>query len=154
MVGEHVAFQHLSAPYLTYFRVLNCSGEDWRVFALADTVHHTVVYSYFGALGYGWLGSIKACTEWAQLALGIGTDAWWMYKTKIGHELSAVESATKQEDETTNRAIALLLLLRYAMLRWAEANLGRAGTSKEQVEGHVQAHGQGGQQKMERKKES
>lgn len=150
VVGEHVAFHHLSAPYLTYFRVLNCSGEDWRVFALANTVHHTVVYSYFGGLGYGWLRSIKACTGWAQLVLGIGADAWWMYKTKIGHELGAVESPTKQEGETTNRAIALLLLLRYAMLRWAEANVGRAGMSKEQREMHAQAHGQGGQEKMER----
>ena len=110
------------------------------------------MYSYFGGLGYGWLRNLKAFTGWAQLVLGIGTDTWWMYRTSIGHELSAVESLTKKEDETTNRAIALLLLLRYAMLHWKEGNTGRAGMSKEDRERRTQAQGQMKQTEVEGKK--
>lgn len=154
VIGEHMAFHHISTPYLTYFRGLNCSRDDWRVFALANTVHHTVMYSYFGGLGYGWLRSITAVTGWAQLILGIGTDAWWMWRTNIGHDPSAVESLTKTEDETTNRAIALLLLLRYAMLRWNEGNTGRAGMSKEERERYRLAQGHKEQGTVENKKKT
>ncbi len=154
VVGQYMAFQHLSTPYLTYFRVLNCSGGDWRVFALANAVHQTVMYSYFGGLGQWlpWLRNTKLYTGWAQLILGIGTDAWWMWRTNIGKELGPAETFKKNDDEATNRAIAVLLLLRYAMLRWAEANTGRAGVSKGETEQHSQTPRQEQHARVEGKK--
>ena len=143
VIGQHMAFHHITTPFLTYFRVLNCSGTDWRVFALANAVHHTFMYAYFGGVG-NWLRSVIPYTGWAQLILGLGVDGWWMFETKGGKEVSGHvlgggrlderEVRTNTGDETTNRGIAILLLTRYAMLFWQELKEGRAAMSKEQRE--------------------
>jgi hypothetical protein len=128
VVGQHMAFHHITTPYLTYFRVLECSGDDWRVFALANTIHHTLMYAYFGGLG-DWLRSVFPVTGCLQLALGIGVDALWMYWTEGGKKLAGTGAS---KDEARNRGIAILVLARYAMLYAKELQEGRAGMVKEQ----------------------
>ena len=152
VIGEHMAFHHVTTPFLTYFRVLNCSGSDWRVFALANTIHHTLMYAFFGGLG-SWLGTVKLYTGWLQLILGIAVDALWMYRTKAGNELGPAAGVLEiKEDEATNRAIAILFLGRYAMLYWDELKKGRAGMSKEERERRRAAQGKGQQESVKEKK--
>jgi hypothetical protein len=136
VVGPHMAFHHITTPYLTCFRVLGCTGEDWRVFALANTVHHTLLYAYFGGIG-DWLKRIIPVTGCVQLALGVGVDVWWMYLTEGGRK---VEGTGALEDEARNRGIAILVLVRYGMLFAEELKGGRAGMGKEERE-KLQAQG-------------
>ncbi|KAK5294530.1 hypothetical protein LTR99_009336 [Exophiala xenobiotica] len=37
-IGSHMAFHHITTPFLTYFRVLNASG--WQLFAFLNCLHH------------------------------------------------------------------------------------------------------------------
>lgn len=150
VIGQHMAFHHTTTPFLTYIRILNCSGNDWRVFALANAIHHTLMYSYFGGLG-NWIRNVLPWTGWAQLILGIGTDGWWMYRTKGGKETTEVGGMVGK-DEATNRGIAILLLARYAILFWEELKEGRAGMSKAERERVRQGQVEGQKGKAEGKK--
>ncbi|KAK5446620.1 hypothetical protein LTS15_009552 [Exophiala xenobiotica] len=47
-IGSHMAFHHITTPFLTYFRVLNASG--WQLFAFLNCLHHFWMYAYFGGL--------------------------------------------------------------------------------------------------------
>lgn len=138
VIHQHMAFHHLTMPYLTYFRIIAASSstsssafslsstpdanfvDDWRVFALANCVHHTIMYAYFGGLG-SWLRSIVPVTGYLQLLLGVTVDANWMWVTKAGKLAKDNEEVKKvMGNESTSRGIAILLLLRYAMLYWQE----------------------------------
>ena len=103
-VGPHFAFHHITTPVLTYFRVLNAS--DWQLFTFLNCFHHSLMYSYFA--GVASLRPILPLTGWLQLGAGIALDVYYC--------------ATHGRDgpETTNRAISIMLLTRYAMLFYEE----------------------------------
>ena len=107
-IGPHMAFHHITTPFLTHFRVLNAS--DWQVFAFLNCLHHFWMYAYFG--GVSSFRPILPVTGWLQLAAGIGLDVYWLAVN--GRELP----------ESTNRAISVLLLTRYAMLFYEELKTG------------------------------
>ncbi|KAJ9645595.1 hypothetical protein H2204_001176 [Knufia peltigerae] len=99
-IGPHMAFHHITTPFLTYFRVLNAS--EWQLFAFLNCFHHFWMYAYFG--GMSAFRPVLPITGWLQLAGGIALDVRYL----ILNSQKAPESA--------NRAIAVLLLTRYAML--------------------------------------
>jgi len=107
-IGPHMAFHHLTTPFLTYFRVLNAS--DWQIFALLNCFHHFWMYAYFG--GVSFFRPILPVTGYAQLAACIALDIYWL----AGHGL--------ETDESTNRLITILLLGRYAVLFTNELRTG------------------------------
>ncbi|RMZ87298.1 hypothetical protein DV736_g5477, partial [Chaetothyriales sp. CBS 134916] len=150
-ISTHMAFHHITTPYLTYSRIISMplssltttptsgwlthyvsllppalvsalSSPDWRVFALANSIHHAIMYAYFSRVpGTEWLRSVIPLTGWLQLALGIGTDALWMFATNGGKDLnSSLAGSNGSDQEVTNRAISIMLLTRYAMLYWDE----------------------------------
>ncbi|KIX07862.1 uncharacterized protein Z518_02516 [Rhinocladiella mackenziei CBS 650.93] len=107
-VGPHMAFHHLTTPFLTYFRVLNAS--DWQLFAFLNCFHHFWMYAYFG--GVSFFRPILPVTGWLQLIAGIGFDVYWL----------AING--RDAPESRNRAISVLLLTRYAMLFYDELKTG------------------------------
>jgi GNS1/SUR4 family len=129
IIGPHMAFHHITTPYLTYFRILNTSSDDWRIFALANCVHHTFMYAYFGGIG-AWLRRVILVTGGVQLVLGLGVEGWWFWRTGGGKMLDGMEG----EEEARNRGIAALLLVRYATLFVEEVKAGRGGVEREERE--------------------
>ncbi|RMZ76394.1 hypothetical protein DV737_g4868, partial [Chaetothyriales sp. CBS 132003] len=139
-INTHMAFHHITTPYLTYSRIISMPlssltttatsdwladyvsplppilayaliSPDWRVFSLANSIHHTIMYTYFSRVpGTEWLLHVIPLTGWLQLALGIGTDALWMFATNGGKDLNG--SLAGSDQEVLNRAISILLLTR------------------------------------------
>ncbi|KAL3463486.1 hypothetical protein BJX64DRAFT_256827 [Aspergillus heterothallicus] len=70
-INLHFGFHHLTTPYLTLFRFLD-GHEGWRVFAAANTLHHVLMYAYFG--GASLLRPLLPWTGTIQLLLGISAD--------------------------------------------------------------------------------
>ena len=103
-IGPHMAFHHITTPFLTYFRVLNAS--DWQLFAFLNCFHHFWMYSYFG--GFSSFRPILPFTGWLQLGAGIALDVYYC------------ATQGREAPETTNRAISIMLLTRYAMLFYEE----------------------------------
>lgn len=114
-IAPHMAFHHLTTPFLTYFRVLHAS--EWEVFAVLNAFHHFWMYAYFG--GVGVFRPILPVTGWVQLVGGIAVDVLYLFKNRSGGQ------------EGTNRAIAVLLLGRYAILFYEELATGRVRKEKE-----------------------
>ncbi|KAJ9616600.1 hypothetical protein H2200_000319 [Cladophialophora chaetospira] len=120
-IGPHMAFHHITMPFLTYFRVLNAS--DWQLFAFLNCLHHFLMYSYFA--GVASLRPILPLTGWLQLGAGIALDVYYC--------------ATKGRDapESTNRAISVMLMTRYAMLFYEElkgSSAKKAEMAKQKIE--------------------
>lgn len=103
-IGPHMAFHHITTPFLTHFRVLNAS--DWQPFAFLNCCHHFLLYSYLA--GVSAFRPILPLTGWLQLGAGIALDVYYC--------------ATKGREapESTNRAISVMLMTRYAMLFYEE----------------------------------
>ncbi|KEF56888.1 uncharacterized protein A1O9_07078 [Exophiala aquamarina CBS 119918] len=120
VIGPHMAFHHLTMPFLTHFRVLNVSGpdSDWQVFAALNCFHHFWMYAYFG--GVGAFRSILPLTGWLQLGAGIAVDVLWL--TRRGERRD--EAGDGDAPEARNRVICVLLLTRYAMLFYEELRSG------------------------------
>jgi hypothetical protein len=112
VIGPHMAFHHLTTPFLTHFRVLNAS--DWQLFAFLNCFHHFWMYGYFG--GVKVFRPILPVTGWVQLIAGIGLDVFWL-------------SQNRDAPEATNRAVSVLLLTRYAMLFYQELKTGSQQSS-------------------------
>lgn len=125
VIGPHMAFHHLTTPFLTHFRVLNAS--DWQVFAFLNCIHHFWMYAYLG--GVGLFRPILPFTGWLQLVAGIAVDVFWLS-----------QNAKTENPEATNRLISVLLLTRYAMLYYEELNKGGAqkAASDEKLESKKQ----------------
>jgi hypothetical protein len=70
-INLHFAFHHLTTPYLTFVRFLP-DREGWRPFAAANTIHHVLMYAYFG--GASLLRPILPVTGTLQLVVGIVVD--------------------------------------------------------------------------------
>ena len=104
-IGSHMAFRHLTMPFLTYFRVLNAS--DWQLFAFLNCFHHFWMYSYFG--GVSSFRPVLPLTGWLQLGAGIAPDIYYI-----------VTQGQPEAAESKNRAISIMLLARYAMLFYEE----------------------------------
>ncbi|KAG8422785.1 hypothetical protein J3459_010070 [Metarhizium acridum] len=79
----HFAVHHLTTPYLTYVRVLYYS-QGWKVVAAPNAFHHVLMYAYFG--GAGALRSVLPVTGTIQLLLGLGGEAWLLWKKRVGWE--------------------------------------------------------------------
>jgi len=109
-ISPHMAFHHITTPFLTYFRVLNAS--DWQLFAFLNCFHHFLMYSYFA--GASEFRSILHVTGWVQLFAGIGLDIYYFATHGPEHP------------EVTNRAISLVIMTRYAMLYYDERKGGNA----------------------------
>ncbi|KIW19272.1 hypothetical protein PV08_03566 [Exophiala spinifera] len=107
-IGPHMAFHHITTPFLTFFRVLNAS--DWQLFAFLNCFHHFWMYAYFG--GVSAFRPILPVTGWLQLAAGIALDARYLVLNGM------------KAPESRNRSIAILLLTRYAMLFYEELRGG------------------------------
>lgn len=110
IIGPHMAFHHLTTPFLTHLRVLNAT--DWQAFALLNCFHHFWLYGYFG--GVAVFRRILPVTGWVQLVVGIGVDVFWLS-----------QNWKNENPEATNRLISVLLLTRYAMLFYEELRTGR-----------------------------
>ncbi|KAK5047778.1 hypothetical protein LTR84_006443 [Exophiala bonariae] len=119
VIGPHMAFHHLTTPFLTHFRVLNAT--DWQVFAFLNCVHHFWLYAYLG--GVGLFRPILPVTGWLQLVAGIAVDVLWLF-----------QNGKSENPEATNRLISVLLLTRYAMLYYE--HLKKGGT-QDPSEGNV-----------------
>ncbi len=113
-IGPHMAFHHITTPFLTYFRILNAS--DWQLFAFLNCLHHFLLYSYLA--GVSALRPILPLTGWLQLGGGIGLDIYYC----VTHGRDAPES--------TNRAISIMILTRYAMLFYEELKGSSARKAK------------------------
>ncbi|KAL6253347.1 hypothetical protein RBB50_001070 [Rhinocladiella similis] len=107
-IGPHMAFHHITTPYLTYFRVLNAS--EWQLFAFLNCFHHFWMYAYFG--GVSAFRPILPLTGWLQLGAGIAFDVRYLVLNG------------QKAPESRNRSIAILLLTRYAMLFYEELRGG------------------------------
>lgn len=118
VIGPHMAFHHLTTPFYTYFRVLNAS--EWQVFAGLNCFHHFWMYAYFG--GVTAFRPILPITGWLQLIAGIAVDV--RYLATYGSEAP----------ESTNRAIGVLLLARYAMLFYEELTAGKSPATSSKAE--------------------
>jgi hypothetical protein len=133
-IPSSMAFEHLTSPFLTYFRVLN--GSEWHWFVLLACVHNVLVYgcdSFEGLLGMrlGWLNPLVMATEWMQLAVATGNDA--LYLVTEGRE----------GKEVTERGIAMLLWVRYGMLSWKEREDARKKIGKGREEEAGKKNGDG-----------
>ncbi|KIX94803.1 uncharacterized protein Z520_09493 [Fonsecaea multimorphosa CBS 102226] len=109
-ISPHMAFHHITTPFLTHFRVLNAS--EWQLFAFLNCFHHFWMYAYFG--GVSSFRPILHVTGWVQLIAGIGLDIYYF------------ATHGKEAPEVTNRAISLVILTRYAMLYYEEIKAGNA----------------------------
>jgi hypothetical protein len=114
-VGPHFGFHHITTPFLTYFRVLDAS--DWQVFAFLNCFHHFWMYSYFG--GVSAFRPILPYTGWLQLGAGIALDVYYCV------------TQGREAPETTNRAVSIMLLTRYAMLFYEELKGSKAKKAAE-----------------------
>jgi hypothetical protein len=103
-IGPHMAFHHITTPFLTYFRVLNAS--DWQLFAFLNCFHHFWMYSYFA--GISSFRPILPLTGWIQLGAGIALDVHYC------------ATQGREAPEAKNRAISIMLMARYAMLFYEE----------------------------------
>lgn len=72
-IDLHFGFHHLTTPYLTYFRVVQHS-QGWTVFAALNTLHHAIMYAYFG--GAARMRTLLPFTGTLQLVAGLLTEAW------------------------------------------------------------------------------
>ncbi|OQV05936.1 hypothetical protein CLAIMM_10588 [Cladophialophora immunda] len=117
-INPHMAFHHITTPFLTYFRVLNAT--DWQLFAFLNCLHHFWMYAYFG--GVSSFRPILRVTGWVQLIAGIGLDVYYFATHGQG------------APEARNRAIGLMILTRYAMLYYEEIKTanGQKGAGAEQ----------------------
>ncbi|EXJ61871.1 hypothetical protein A1O7_02301 [Cladophialophora yegresii CBS 114405] len=115
-IGPHMAFHHITTPFLTYFRVLNAS--DWHLFAFLNCFHHFWMYSYFG--GVSSFRSILPLTGWMQIGAGIALDVYYC------------ATQGREAPEAKNRAISIMLLARYAMLFYEELKGSNAKRKKEE----------------------
>jgi hypothetical protein len=129
-IPSSTAFQYLTSPFLTYFRVLN--GTAWHWFVFLSCVHNTAMYwcsSFEGMeVRLGWLRPLVMVTEWLQLVVATGVDAWY------------VVGEGRDGEEVNERGIAILLWLRYGMLLWKETEEERKKIGKvgEDVKENVQ----------------
>lgn len=80
-IDLHFAVHHLTTPYLTYVRVLHHS-QGWRVVAALNAFHHVLMYAYFG--GVGFLRPVLPVTGTIQLLVGLGGEAWVLWKKRVG----------------------------------------------------------------------
>ncbi|EXJ66362.1 uncharacterized protein A1O5_10514 [Cladophialophora psammophila CBS 110553] len=110
-INPHMAFHHITTPFLTHFRVLNAS--DWQLFAFLNCFHHFWMYAYFG--GVTAFRPILRVTGWVQLIAGIGMDVYYF----ASHGQGAPEAR--------NRAIGIMILTRYAMLYYDEIKTANGG---------------------------
>ena len=137
VIGPHMAFHHLTMPFLTHFRVLNVDTptHDWRFFAFLNCFHHFWMYGYFG--GVGLFRPILPVTGWVQLVAGIAVDVYWL----------ATHGSEREGTEARNRVICVLLLARFAMLFYEELRVG-----SQQVEMEVQGENAVGETAKEKGK--
>jgi hypothetical protein len=113
-IGSHMAFHHITTPFLSYFRVLNASG--WQLFAFLNCLHHFWMYAYFG--GVSVFRPILPITGWVQLGGGIAFDVFYLAKNGL------------QASESFNRSVAILLLTGYVVLFYQELRAGSQQKSK------------------------
>ncbi|KAH7159730.1 hypothetical protein B0J13DRAFT_539523 [Dactylonectria estremocensis] len=102
LIDLHFAFHHLTTPYLSYVRVI-LHSDGWRVLAILNTLHHGLMYAYFG--GAGLLRPALEVTGTAQLVVGIGGEAWMLWK-RLG----------KADEVVWPHAVGLGLLSAYLVL--------------------------------------
>ncbi|KIW86843.1 uncharacterized protein Z519_12629 [Cladophialophora bantiana CBS 173.52] len=112
-INPHMAFHHITTPFLTHFRVLNAS--DWQLFAFLNCFHHFWMYAYFG--GVTAFRPILRVTGWVQLIAGIGMDVYYFASQGQG------------APEARNRAIGIMILTRYAMLYYEEIKTANGGNA-------------------------
>ncbi|KAF7554555.1 hypothetical protein G7Z17_g2858 [Cylindrodendrum hubeiense] len=86
VIDLHFGFHHLTTPYLSYVRV-TLHSDGWWVLASLNTLHHGLMYAYFG--GAGFLRRALEGTGTMQLAVGIGGEAWMLWG-RLGKENQAV----------------------------------------------------------------
>jgi hypothetical protein len=72
-IDLHFGFHHLTTPYLTFIRVVQ-NSRGWKPFAALNAFHHTLMYAFFG--GVGWLQPLLPWTGYLQLVVGIGVESW------------------------------------------------------------------------------
>ena len=72
-IDLHFGFHHLTTPYLTFIRVVQ-NSRGWKPFAALNAFHHTLMYAFFG--GVGWLRPVLPWTGYLQLVVGIGVESW------------------------------------------------------------------------------
>lgn len=113
-IGPHMAFHHITTPFLTYFRVLNAS--DWQLFAFLNCFHHFWMYAYFGGLSA--FRPILPITGWVQLVGGIALDVFYL------------ASNGWEGPESFNRSAAVVLLTGYSLLFYRELLAGSQQKSK------------------------
>ena len=119
IIGPYMAFHHISVspfqicsgfswliyglktPFFTYFRVLHAL--DWQLFAFLNCIHHVLLCSYLS--GATNLRSVLPYTQYLQLGGGILLDAIYFLQHGSG-----------DKEESTGRAVSILLLLRYTQL--------------------------------------
>lgn len=85
-IDLHFGFHHLTTPYLSWARVA-LHSDGWWVLASLNTLHHGLMYAYFG--GAGFLRRALEGTGTMQLAVGIGGEAWMLWE-RWGKEGAAV----------------------------------------------------------------
>ncbi len=83
-----------------------------------------------GGVGRGALGqNVGDVLEWIALGTGVVVDALWLWGSRGGRDGVGEDGMVVggSGDEATNRGIAVLLVARYAMLKWEEGKrLARA----------------------------
>lgn len=82
-IDLHFAVHHLTTPYLTFVRVLHYS-QGWRIVAALNAFHHVLMYAYFG--GVGFLRPVLPVTGTIQLLVGLGGEAWILWKKRVDGE--------------------------------------------------------------------
>lgn len=118
-IDLHFAFHHLTMPYLSYVRVV-LHSDGWWVLAILNTLHHGLMYAYFG--GAGFLRQALEATGTMQLVVGIGGEVWMLWG-KWGKEDAAMWP----------HAVGLGLLSAYLVLWVRDVRMRR----REQVGGVV-----------------
>lgn len=101
-VIPHIAFHHLTTPYLIYFRALKAS--QWEVFAFLNCVHHVIMYAFYGGW-VRWIRPFLPITGYTQLVVGVAWDLMWLSK-----------HGGREATRGRFGAICVLLLVRYATL--------------------------------------
>ncbi|KAH8690403.1 hypothetical protein GQ44DRAFT_797555, partial [Phaeosphaeriaceae sp. PMI808] len=82
-IDLHFFIHHLTTPYFTYLRALPSPpvSDGWRIFALLNKAHHTLMYAFFGKVwgqenGLGL--RVLRVTGVVQLGGGIFGELWML----------------------------------------------------------------------------
>lgn len=135
-IDLHFAFYHLTAPWYTFFRVLQ-HPEGWWIFAAANTAHHVLMYAYFA--GVHELRHVLDDTGFLQLVFGIAVDAWLVVRKTSQLEtpvwpnvfgvalLGTYMVLWMRELRTTRREKIAHMEKELSSLRLSQASLDRSG---------------------------